>query len=65
MKVHATTDTKLKNIVRQGLKDNNYYCPCIINGKGNPDYKCMCKDFRENTKAGDSCYCGLYIKDEE
>lgn len=64
MKVHVTPDEELKQIIRQGLKENNGYCPCIANSNGKEEYKCMCKDFRENVKPGSSCHCGLYIKDE-
>ena len=42
MKVHVTTNEELKNIIRQGLKDNNGYCPCVVNSKGQEKYKCMC-----------------------
>ena len=65
MKVHITNDEELKNMIRQGLKDNDGYCPCIVNSKGQQEYKCMCKDFLENVPAGQSCHCGLYIKGEE
>ena len=64
MKIHATPDEKLKQIIRQGLKDNDGYCPCVVNSKGQEKYKCMCKDFRLNVKVGQPCHCGLYIKDE-
>ena len=65
MKVHATPDEELKNIVRKGLKENDGYCPCVRNSKGKEEYKCMCEDFRNNTPVGSSCHCGLYIKDEQ
>ena len=64
MKIHVTSDEELKQVIRQGLKENNGYCPCIANSRGKEEYKCMCKDFRENVKPGNSCHCGLYIKDE-
>ena len=64
MKIHVTTNEELKNIIRQGLKENDGYCPCIVNSKGQPQYKCICEDFRLNVLAGESCHCGLYIKDE-
>lgn len=64
MRIHITPDEKLKQLIRQGLKDNNGYCPCIVDSRGKEEYKCICKDFRENVKPGNSCHCGLYIKDE-
>ena len=64
MKVHITEDAELRNSVRNALKMNDGYCPCILNSKGKEEYKCMCRDFIENTPAGEHCHCGLYIKDE-
>lgn len=64
MKVHVTSDKELKQIIRQGLKENSGYCPCVANSRGKEEYKCMCKDFKENVKPGNTCHCGLYIKDE-
>lgn len=64
MKIHITSDEELKNIILSGLKENNWYCPCILNSKGQEDYRCICKDMRENVQVGESCHCGLYIKDE-
>ena len=44
------------------------YCPCIPNTKYHDDnaadYICPCKDFKENTKIGEACRCGLFIKEE-
>lgn len=64
MKIHVTPDEELKQAIRQGLKDNGGYCPCVANSRGKEQYRCMCEDFRENTKPGNPCHCGLYIKDE-
>ena len=63
MKKHLTEDIELREIVLKGLKENDGYCPCVYNSKGNPKYKCPCPDFKDNTEIGQSCYCGLYIKD--
>ena len=65
MKVHMTSNEELKQTIRQGLKNNDGYCPCIVNSKGQKKYKCMCEDFRLNTSVGQACHCGLYIKDEK
>lgn len=64
MKIHVTPNEELKQTIRQGLKNNDGYCPCIVNSKGQEKYKCMCEDFRLHIKAGQPCHCGLYIKDE-
>lgn len=74
MKCKITADVELRDDILKRLTENanKYgarYCPCIpvskykdINAK---DYICPCKDFRENTKIGDECYCGLLCKIEE
>ena len=64
MKVHVTDNEELRNYIRAALKENDGYCPCVIDSKGKPEYKCMCKDFLNNVKQGETCHCGLYIKDE-
>ena len=43
--------------VREALKVNNYYCPCVLIQDENT--KCPCKQMREKQK----CICGLYIKE--
>ena len=64
MKVHINPNKEIVNMIRQGLRENDGYCPCIYESKGKIEYKCMCKDFLENVKPGTTCHCGLYIKDE-
>lgn len=65
MKAHVTTDIELRDSIREGLRRNDGYCPCIINGNGVEKYKCPCDDFLLSVKVGDACRCGLYIKDED
>ena len=62
MKVQTTDNKELKQMIITGLRENGGYCPCILNSKGKPEYKCWCKDFRENVKVGETCHCGLFIK---
>ena len=64
MKIHVASDMELVDSIRAALAANDGYCPCVLNSKGNEAYKCMCRDFIENTPPGESCHCGLYIKDE-
>ena len=64
MKVHSTEDKELIEAVKTGLRMNGGYCPCVRDSLGKDEYKCMCKDFLENVKVGETCHCGLYIKDE-
>ena len=64
MKVHVTENEELKILIREALKKNDGYCPCVANSKGNEKYRCMCQDFLDNVQVGETCHCGLYIKDE-
>lgn len=65
MKIHVTDNLELANLIRQGLKENEGYCPCIANSKGQEKYKCICEDMREHVEVGQACHCGLYIKIEQ
>lgn len=65
MKVQVTSDIELRDSVRERLKDNDGYCPCVIDSRGKEEYKCMCRNFLDDTQVGESCHCGLYIKIEE
>lgn len=64
MKIEVNKDKELVATIRQALKDNDGYCPCIFQSKGKPEYKCMCQDFLNNVKVGETCHCGLYLKVE-
>ena len=64
MKIIINPDTTLVQSVREGLKENDGYCPCVINSKGQKKYKCPCENFRLKTPIGEACHCGLYIKGE-
>ncbi len=65
MKVIMNPDEEYVKEIKDGLKDNNGYCPCrLIHIQ---KYKCMCEEFREmikNNQPG-TCHCGLYILVEE
>ena len=65
MKAHVNPDKELANIIRQAVKDNQGYCPCVLNSIGKEEYKCICQDFLNNVPVGETCHCGLYIKDEQ
>lgn len=65
MKYHFTNDEEIKAAILEGLKLNKGYCPCIINSRGQSEYKCPCKEFREDIPIGKYCYCGLYLKGEQ
>ena len=61
MKAVFTNDVELKERVLNELKQNNGYCPCQI--VHDSSTKCICDDFKQNVEIGESCICGLYIKE--
>lgn len=65
MKLHINPDKELVAAIRKGLALNDGYCPCVFESKGKPEYRCICENFRNHTKVGETCHCGLYIKDEQ
>ena len=65
MKIHVNTDKELVQTIREGLRKNDGYCPCVLNSKGKEEYRCICKEMRKQVPVGQACHCGLYIKDEQ
>lgn len=59
--IKVSDDKELVATIRQSLKDNDMYCPCVT--FKNEDTKCMCKEFREMDEG--TCHCGLYIKTKD
>ena len=59
MRISVTKDKEKAEEIRQALKDNDGYCPCVLTKS--PETKCMCKAFREQRTPG-YCHCGLYYK---
>lgn len=62
MKIVLNDDKEKVEAVRAALRENEGYCPCRLFKE--PDSKCMCKEFREQTTPG-LCHCELYRKVEE
>lgn len=65
MKVILNPDTEMANIVKEGLKKNNGYCPC--RREKTPDTLCMCTEFKEQIADPDFegfCHCMLYYKEK-
>lgn len=52
MKIHVTPDIQLAYFIREGLKMNEGYCPCVLDSKGKEEYRCICKEMREQIKVG-------------
>ena len=47
MKYKISSDKDTVNFIQQALRDNDGYCPSHSEERGNPDYECPCKHFRE------------------
>lgn len=58
MKIIQNPDSEYVKEIRDRLKENQGYCPCVL--VKTDDTKCMCKEFREMESG--MCHCGLYIK---
>lgn len=65
MKVKQNPDKEYVKSIREQLKENNGYCPCVL--EKTPDSKCMCKEFKDMIERGETgtCHCGLYIAKED
>lgn len=63
MKVKVVDNKQYANEMREALKKNQGFCPCKLLHV--PDNLCMCKEFRERVKVGETCTCGLYLKLED
>ena len=59
MKITTNPDKELVKTIREKLKANDGYCPCVL--IKSDETKCMCKDFLEQTEEG-YCHCQLYYK---
>lgn len=59
MKVRLNIDPVKVKEIRQAIKNNQGYCPCVL--EKTSETKCPCLDFRENQE----CHCGLYEKVED
>jgi len=60
MRIIYNEDLDLVEEIQRRLRETGGYCPCALSH--NKDTKCMCKEFREQVKAGikGECNCGLY-----
>ena len=63
MKITLNPDPEIVRTIQAGLEEKEGYCPCRL--QRTEDYKCMCKEFREQIKDPDFegyCHCMLYYK---
>ena len=66
MKITFNPDEEIVKIVKEGLARTGGYCPC--RRERTEDYKCMCKEFRDQIKDPEYegfCHCMLYYKSKE
>ncbi len=63
MKIILNPNKEVVKTIKEGLERKGGYCPCRL--EKTEDYKCMCKEFREQIKDKDFegfCHCMLYKK---
>lgn len=63
MKITLNPDEEIVRAIKEGLEKKDGYCPCRMSRA--EEYKCMCKEFREQIKDPDFegyCHCMLYYK---
>ncbi|MBQ2889000.1 MAG: ferredoxin thioredoxin reductase catalytic beta chain [Clostridia bacterium] len=63
MKIILNPDKEVVKTIKEGLERKGGYCPCRL--EKTEDYKCMCKEFREQIKDKNFegfCHCMLYKK---
>lgn len=65
-KITLNEDKDLVAKIKEGLAARGGYCPCRL--PKTEDYKCMCKEFREQIADPDFegyCHCMLYYKSKK
>ena len=65
MKIRFNQNDEVVKTVKEGLKRTGGYCPCRL--ERTEDYKCMCKEFKEQIADPDFegyCHCLLYYKEK-
>ena len=63
MRVEFNQDTKVVEMIQEGLKRTGGYCPCKI--QRTPENICMCEEFKAQIKDPEYegyCHCRLYYK---
>lgn len=58
-KIYPTPDFNHRKRIETAIKENNGYCPCMI--EKNDDTICMCKQFRDLSHA-EFCHCQQFYK---
>jgi ferredoxin-thioredoxin reductase catalytic subunit len=66
MAVRLNEDKEIVELIRQGLKEKDGYCPCRV--QKIPENKCICEEFKAQIADPDFegyCHCRLYYKSKE
>lgn len=66
MAITLNKDRETVKKIRDGLIAKNGFCPCRVGKK--EEYKCMCKEFREQIADPDFegyCHCMLFYKSKD
>lgn len=66
MSVRLNEDKKLVEMLKDGLRKKDGYCPCRL--EKTEENKCICKEFREQIADPDFegyCHCKLYYKSKD
>lgn len=66
MSVRLNEDKKLVEMLKEGLRKKDGYCPCRL--EKIEENKCICKEFREQIADPDFegyCHCKLYYKSKD
>lgn len=66
MAVRENENREIVNMIREGLRQRNGYCPCRV--EMIPENKCVCKEFREQIADPDFegyCHCMLFYKSKD
>lgn len=63
MAVEFNPDKEIVDMIKEGLKESDGYCPCKL--ERSEDNKCICKEFRaqmQDPNFTGFCHCRLYYK---
>lgn len=66
MSIRLNEDRELVELIREGLRQKDGYCPCRF--ERTEDTKCICREFREQMADPDFegyCHCRLYYKSKD
>ncbi|MBQ0038782.1 MAG: ferredoxin thioredoxin reductase catalytic beta chain [Clostridiales bacterium] len=65
MKIRLNEDREIVNMIRQGLRKKEGYCPCRL--AKTEENMCMCQEFRDQIADPNFegyCHCRLYYKEK-